>query len=137
MGNFLCILQVVFTSAKFLANSQMTDMFTSGLQSHTSITFSNSIELIVFPDAWQLVAKTIFRSLPYIPLGLVFRLSQSSVKSSYSAKSRYYAFFCIPQIFRKFQLAKIISLWPGIICLFKVMINDRTFFSSDHLENIT
>ena len=32
---------------------------------------------------------------------------------------------------------KIISLWPGIICLCKVMINDRTFFSSDHLENIT
>ena len=32
---------------------------------------------------------------------------------------------------------KIISLGPGIICLCKVMINDRTFFSSDHLENIT
>ena len=54
MGNFLCVLRVAFTSAKSLANSQMTDMFTSGLQSHTSITFSNSIELIVFPDAWQL-----------------------------------------------------------------------------------
>ena len=32
---------------------------------------------------------------------------------------------------------KIISLWPGIICFCKMMINDRTFFSSDHLENIT
>ena len=47
MGNFLCVLRVAFTSAKFLANSQMTDMFTSGLQSHISITFSNSIELII------------------------------------------------------------------------------------------
>ena len=30
---------------------------------------------------------------------------------------------------------KIISLWPGIICLCKMM-NGITFFSSDHLENI-
>ena len=36
MGNFLCVLWVAFTSAKFLANSQMTDMFTSGLQSQTT-----------------------------------------------------------------------------------------------------
>ena len=30
---------------------------------------------------------------------------------------------------------KIITLWPGIMCLCKMM-NGRTFFSSDHLENI-
>ena len=26
---------------------------------------------------------------------------------------------------------------PGVICLCKVMMNGRMFFSSDHLENIT
>ena len=30
---------------------------------------------------------------------------------------------------------KIISFWPGIMCLCKMM-NGRTFFNSDHLENI-